>query len=175
MKTIKAPKPGTSEICTDCELGRILNQGVHTPAAMNSHANCSGPCECGCKFSTGRACKTCHRSGPALDAEGYCIDTEDCLGLVGKRLAKQIRERQERTAPKPVRVRAEDGSTPTKGACLCGCGEDCGSFYKPGHDSRHLSSLAAAVKAGTMTKTEAQAAVSHSDKLVAKLAKRLGG
>lgn len=54
--------------------------------------------------------------------------------------------------------------------CKCGCGELVGkkSFYRPGHDARHVSNLVRMWRAGEIVGKDAIAHLAHSDKLIAK-------
>lgn len=45
------------------------------------------------------------------------------------------------------------------GTCLCGCGETAPRNYRPGHDARHVSQLARAVREGTLDKRAATRAL----------------
>lgn len=61
--------------------------------------------------------------------------------------------------------------------CGCGCGDLSGGLFRPGHDSKLLSLLMGAIRAGTMTLAEAHARMDEigtSDKLKAKLAQKVG-
>lgn len=59
--------------------------------------------------------------------------------------------------------------------CRCGCGSTPRtSVYLPGHDSRHLSVLLAAVRDGSLSTTSARGELAHSERLQAKLLAYLG-
>lgn len=60
----------------------------------------------------------------------------------------------------------------TPGTCLCGCGENAPRSYRPGHDARHVSQLARAVREGTLDKRAALRAV-PTEPLRAKLTRVL--
>jgi hypothetical protein len=57
--------------------------------------------------------------------------------------------------------------------CGCGCGEQCGGRYRPGHDARFVSQLTAKVKSGDLTAADALAKLDDQPKLRAKLGGRL--
>jgi hypothetical protein len=73
-----------------------------------------------------------------------------------------------------------DGSAdqPIWPVCKCGCGSTVrvGSWYRAGHDARHLSVLASAVSNSSLPMSAALHQLAHSlklqDKLAARLAKR---
>lgn len=55
--------------------------------------------------------------------------------------------------------------------CKCGCGEKVGqkSYYRPGHDARHVSNLVRMWRAGEITsKDVATGYLAHSQKLTTK-------
>jgi hypothetical protein len=168
--------------CDNCLLARLLETGIQTVAIESSHAACSGtredPCQCGCAYSRFLACRSCGKQY-ALDPSGVCSDRERCHRTLSERQRKASEERDARLAADPKRKRREAPEVATttgaakSGTCLCGCGEKTGSWFRPGHDSRYLSSLVASVKAGTMTADEAKQSVSHSEALVSKVTKRL--
>src|SRR5262245_33529127 len=64
-------------------------------------------------------------------------------------------------------------AAPKEGTCRCGCGEATTVRYRPGHDARHCSQLRKQFEDGKLTRDQALAAVSHSDKLTAKLGRSL--
>lgn len=172
-------------VCLDCQLGKILEGGVPSVAIQSSHAMCAGvpenPCLCGCDFALRKRCRLCFRPRQALDLTGVCADHEACAKETAKQLAEDYHARQERLAEAGGRKRSRSAAEATgvatgvkSGTCLCGCGEKTGSWFRPGHDSRFVSSLVAAVQAGEMTADEARSKVGHSAALVAKVTKRLG-
>ncbi|MGN7969113.1 WhiB family transcriptional regulator [Microbacterium sp. 22296] len=59
--------------------------------------------------------------------------------------------------------------------CLCGCdGRTRGGWYRPGHDVRHVGTLAADVRAGRVPLDQASRALAHSPRLGARLVQQLG-
>ena len=65
---------------------------------------------------------------------------------------------------------------PLANECHDGCGGHTkGGKYLPGHDAKHVSHLAAAVKNGEITHAEAHESLSHSPKLQDKLSSKVGG
>lgn len=64
-------------------------------------------------------------------------------------------------------------SNPASDTCKCGCGETAPRNYRPGHDARHVSQLARAVRDGSLDKRAALRAVAASEKLQAKLTRAL--
>lgn len=82
------------------------------------------------------------------------------------------------SAPARPGTGARRASRGTPGTpCGCGCGEPSGGLFRPGHDSKLLSRLVKAVKAG-QSREDALAEfdkVGASDKLRAKFISKIGG
>lgn len=179
-------------VCDTCSAARLAEGGV-MPTSVSAdelHSRCRQPgsCTCGCNYSRGGRCSNCGRNQPfdALQsADGdrvECVDRAACAKAMLDRPApvvtangskKPTSARKEGTktpsTPRPVRPKAEARQ------CLDGCGETTGGgTYKPGHDSRHVKALVAAVRAGGLTQGAALEQL-PSEALRAKLAKQLGG
>lgn len=110
------------------------------------------------------------RPGAVYESPSGRKECQEC------RLARQ--ERKRKSAPKAPR-RPTRNRHPQRAAggrdCKCRCGGTTrGGWYLPGHDSQHLSALAAQVRDGDLTLDAALAEVGHSDRLPAKLAARVG-
>lgn len=175
-----APDPAVCDVCT---AAKLAESGV-MPSRVDSaelHARCKQPgsCTCGCAYSTGARCANCGRTLPIdLLAEGAggaeCIDRADCAkAMLDRAPAAPTRSSSKRatsTAPHPSRAT----SAPKQGRpCADGCGETtAGGMYRPGHDSKHVKTLAAAVRAKGIT-LEAAVGQLPSEALQAKLRKQL--
>lgn len=168
-----------TNVCTACKLARMLETGILSSSVDAGHSSCEGsdemPCACGCEYSRGAACKECLRKGMNLDDHGQCVNRRDCANAILAASAASRAERARRAAVEPPK-RHGGSSTAQKRPCTCGCGETTGGgLYRPGHDARHVSNLVKQVKAGELTLAEATKAVAHSEKLIAKLEKAVGG
>lgn len=167
-----------ANICTACQLARMLERGVLSPAVEAGHSSCEGneqmPCACGCDYSRGHACKECLRKGMDLDEGGQCRDRRDCANAILMAAAARKADRVQKAAEAPPK-RSGGRASGAPRDCHCGCGEQTGGgMYRPGHDARHVSQLTARVKAGELTVEAAEREVAHSDKLIAKLHKAVG-
>lgn len=104
--------------------------------------------------------------GEVIDSENYSHDGGLPRGT-RKRVAAAVQE----TADGIRVVVSAPRKTTTGTPCGCGCGELSGGLFRPGHDSKLLSRLVAAVKSGSTTLDGAVAEMSTigcSDKLINK-------
>lgn len=167
--------PTRAGICLACQLAKMLERGVMTASADAGHSDCEGtrvtPCTCGCDFSLGVECKECLRKGTDLDDKGQCVDRRACSNEIFRLAAAQQAKRRDEVAKAPTR-RPGGGGSGQKRPCTCGCGETTGGgLYRPGHDARHVSALAKAVKAGDKSADQALRDLEHSVKLQDKFRK----
>lgn len=167
-----------TKVCTACQLAKMLETGVLSSSVEAGHSSCEaehpGECACGCEYSRYQKCRECGRKGTTLDDHGQCVDRRDCSNTILADSAARRRAREERAAAAPA-SRSGGHSAAGKRPCTCGCGETTGGgLYRPGHDARHVSRLTAAVRDEGMPIDDAIAAVSHSEKLVAKLKRAIG-
>lgn len=171
-------------VCVACQLANMLATGVITSSVDAGHSQCEGTtevkCACSCDYAQHRACRDCARKMPdeKLGPTSQCIDRRDCANAILAVVARKTAEREARRAAapsKPTRATNTATSAGKRPDCLCECGEQTGGgYYRPGHDARHVSKLAAAVKSKELTLDAALTKIRHSDKLVAKLEKAVG-
>lgn len=133
-----------------------------------------GKCTCGWKAPAAETPSTAYQR--STDHVARVTETRNTLAkmntgtLPSHRADQPAAEKKER-APKRQAIAT---------LCGCGCGEsatqrgDIALVFRPGHDARFVSKLAAEVADGTRAKDEALALLAERPKLQAKLANRLG-
>lgn len=125
----------------------------------NTHDYCPGvvgqdehryQCPCGCPKSTTPYCKVCGETSDIRPDLWVCVDPAHCMRRVDRKRA-EVQDQLWPHGPPETAIHTKTGKD-----CNCGCGEQTGGGkFRPGHADKYAKTLAAMVKAGTLTKEQA--------------------